>query len=99
MSKQPQPTEVPSHWFGPGHAPHFNRSVALASAAVKRAEAQLTESLRAGYPHGRRVQVIHHRGAFFGYVAGWDHYGCRVAVKNERTLKTSLWWAAHVQLA
>lgn len=91
--------DAPRYWFGPGHAPHFNRQVAKANEAVKAAEEALQEALRLGYPAGKRVAVIHHRGHFYGYVVGWDHYGCRVAVKNEATLKVSKWWAAHVQLS
>lgn len=90
--------DAPSYWFGVDRAPHFNRQVAKAHEAVKAAEDALRESLRLGYPEGKRVTVIHHRGHFYGYVVGWDHDGCRVVVKNENTLKVSKWWAAHVQL-
>lgn len=91
--------EAPSHWFGPGRAPHFNRQVAKAAQALKEAEQALEAALRLAYPPERRVAVIHGRGHFYGHVVGWDYWGCRVAVKNERTLKVSKWWAAHVQLS
>jgi len=91
--------DAPSHWFGVGKAPNFSRRVAQAAEAVTRAEKQLREALKHAYPEGRRVTVIHHRGHFSGYVVGWDEHGARVQVKNERSLKTSYWWAAHVQLA
>jgi hypothetical protein len=90
--------EVPSYWFGIGHAPRFSRNVALASLKVDEAKEALHEALKQGYPEGSEVFVIHSRGCFTGFVVGWDTWGCRVAVKNARTLKTSKWWAAHVQL-
>lgn len=90
--------EVPTYWFGVGHAPRFSRPVALASLAVDEAKNALLEALKQGYPDGREVFVIHSRGCFAGIVVGWDTWGCRVVVKNARTLKTSKWWAAHVQL-
>lgn len=89
---------IPDYWFGVGYAPHFSRPVAMAYEAAQQAQKKLQETLRTSYPMGARVTVIHHRGHFNGHVAGWDHYGCRVLVKNERTLKTSKWWAAHVQI-
>lgn len=90
---------APSYWFGPGLAPNFSRQVAKANEAVKDAQQELLETLRLGYPEGKRVAVIHYRGHFYGHVVGWDCRGCRVAVKNEATLKVSKWWAAHVQLS
>jgi hypothetical protein len=92
-------SDVPSYWLGPGHAPNFSRRVALASQAVTHAENALLEALKWSYPEGRDVHVIHSRGCFSGSVVGWDVWGCRVKVKNARTLKVSKWWAAHVQLA
>ena len=91
--------DAPAHWFGVGRAPNFSRRVAQASEAVRLAQQNLQATLKHAYPEGRRVTVIHHRGHFSGHVVGWDYDGCRVAVKNERTLKVSKWWAAHVQLA
>lgn len=91
--------DAPDHWFGPGSAPNFSRRVAQASASVKLAEANLLDALKYAYPLGARVEVIHYRGGFFGTVAGWDHGGARVLVKNERSGKSQKWWAAHVQLA
>ena len=90
--------DAPSYWFGPGHAPNFNRQVAKAYEAVKAAEQTLQETLRLGYPVGKRVIVIHHRGYFYGHVVGWGHEGCLVLVKNETSRKVSKWWAAHVEL-
>lgn len=98
MTMLPHIDGVPSYWFGPGQAPHFNRQVAKANEAVREAEQELRVALRLGYPLGRRVAVIHHRGTFYGHVVGWDSYGCRVAVQNESTRKMSKWWSAHVQL-
>lgn len=89
--------EIPGYWFGEGQAPDFDRSVAKASEAVRAAEQALLDALRLGYPVGWLVEVVHSRGRFFGYVVGWDHRGTRVLVQNERTLKVSKWWAAHVQ--
>ena len=91
--------DAPSYWFGPGRAPMFSRDVAAAHQSLKRAEERLQDALKRGYPEGRHVTVIHHRGMFWGRVVGWDHDGCRVAVKNEVTCKVSKWWAAHVQLS
>ncbi len=88
----------PAYWLGVGLAPHFSRPVAAAYEAVRQAEEKLLEALRTAYPMGARVAVIHYRGHFNGHVVGWDRSGCRVLVKNERTLKTSKWWAAHVQI-
>jgi hypothetical protein len=91
-------SDLPAHWFGLGVAPNFGRQVARASAALHAAEEALFQALKQDYPLGKRVAVIHYRGHFYGYVVGWDHVGARVAVKNEDSLKTSKWWAAHVQL-
>lgn len=96
--KSQQDSSVPAHWFGVGLAPHFSRRVAMDYEAVRQAKERLQETLRTSYPMGVRVAVIHYRGHFNGHVVGWDHEGCRVLVKNERTLKTSKWWAAHVQI-
>jgi hypothetical protein len=90
--------EIPSHWYGVGHAPRFSRCVARASQAVHDAEAALLAALEQGYPHGAAVYVIHSRGCFTGTVHSWDTYGCRVLVKNDRTQKVAKWWAAQVQL-
>lgn len=91
--------DTPDYWFGPGQAPGFDRAVAAAHEAVKRAEVVLQKALARGYPEGRHVTVIHSRGIFFGRVVGWDYHGCRVTVKNEVTGKVSKWWSAHVQLS
>lgn len=87
------------HWYGLGHAPRFSRCVARASRAVAEAQETLYAALQKGYPRGAEVYVIHHRGCFAGTVEGWDTFGTRVIVKNDRTGKVSKWWAAHVQLA
>lgn len=91
--------DAPAHWFGPGMAPNFSRKVAQAAESVQIAQKNLMDALIHAYPEGRRVTVIHYRGQFYGHVTGWDHHGSRVCVKNERTQKLSMWWAAHVQLA
>lgn len=91
--------DAPAHWFSSGCAPNFSRRVAQAAASVDLAEANLLSTLKYAYPEGRRVQVFHYRGSFFGTVAGWNKHGCRVVVRNERSQKVSGWWAAQVQLA
>lgn len=88
-----------SYWQGVGRAPNYSRSVEAASAVVNEAKQKLQETLKAEYPHGAHVRVIHHRGHFTGSVVGWDYDGSRVWVKNDRTEKTGKWWAAHVELA
>ncbi len=56
--------DAPDYWFGPGHAPMFSRAVASAHQKLKRAEEELQAALKRGYPEGRHVTVIHHRGMF-----------------------------------
>lgn len=87
--------DVPTHWYG--QASSFSRVVARASGAVHRAEEAMLDAMRSEYPKGCEVRVVHHRGAFVGHVQGWDKFGCRVIVHNDRTGKTSKWWAAQVE--
>ena len=90
---------VPEHWHGGvGYAPRFGRNTARAYVAMEAAQNALQATLKADYPLGARVDVIHHRGHFTGVVEGWDYYGARVLVRNDATQKASKWWAAHVQL-
>ena len=92
------PSSFPSHWLFPGHAPNFSRKVARCEAGVDRAKSLLRRMLQQEYPMDHPVKVVHHRGYFFGRVAGWDVHGTRVLVRNDRTGKESKWWAAQVQL-
>lgn len=85
-----------SHWEK--YAPGYSREVEQATAAVDKAEENLLAALRAAYPIGARVRVVHHRGEFMGVVSGYDTYGSRVRVMNCRSGKTAKWWAAHVEL-
>lgn len=85
-----------SYWRG--LAEGYSRRVESASKAVSDAQEVLQEVLRLEYPLGAVVRVVHHRGSFFGRVVGWDYFGSRVKVENERSGKTSKWWAAHVEL-
>ncbi len=84
-----------SYWDG--HAKGYSRKVEAANEAVKLAKENLLAMLEAEYPRGAHVQVVHHRGQFFGTVIGWDDFGARVAVLNNATGKYSKWWAAHVE--
>lgn len=98
MYMNPKNHGVPDYWLTSGTAPNFSREVARASETVRLAEGKLLAALRHQYPRGRRVQVVHGRGQFYGTVSGWDAQGSRVMVLNERTGKCCKWWAAHVQL-
>jgi hypothetical protein len=99
MTDRSDREQLPAHWRGIGTAPNCSVRVASAHEAIKDAQDRLLDALRAEYPRGKRVTVIHYRGHFCGYVVGWDTDGCRVVVKNERSLKVGKWWAAHVQLS
>lgn len=87
-----------SNWQRSGHAEGYSRWVERASNAVREAQEALQEALREEYPLGAIVRVVHHRGSFFARVVGWDYFGARVKVENERSGKISKWWAAHVEL-
>jgi hypothetical protein len=85
-------------WGGrEGYAERQSRDVELACRAVIAAKASLFDALKAAYPEGCWVEVVHHRGRFFGIVTGWDAEGSRIAVRNERSQKVNTWWSAHVQ--
>jgi len=80
-----------------GYAERQSKEVEQAYRAVIAAKASLVDALRSVYPEGCWVEVVHHRGRFFGIVTGWDAEGSRVAVRNERSHKVCKWWSAHVQ--
>lgn len=61
------------------------------------ADLRLLHVLEREYPFNCRVEVFHPTGRYTGRVRGWDHHGCRVAVTNEATGKTTKRWSAHVQ--
>lgn len=86
-----------SHWQGYGRAPGYSREVESANHAVREAEDHLRHVLQQEYPENCPVRVVHSRGQFRGKVIGWDVYGVRVIVRNDRTGKVNKWWAAHVE--
>lgn len=88
--------QITSH-FPRGYAERQSAEVEAAGDKVIAAKAALTEALKRAYPLDQRVEVVHHRGRFFGTVTGWDPEGSRVAVRNEITRKVCKWWSAHVQ--
>lgn len=68
-----------TYWAG--YAPNYSREVEAAHEAVKVAEDRLRASLKASYPLGALVRVVHQRSggmySFYGNVAGWDRHGSR----------------------
>jgi hypothetical protein len=89
--------DVPTHWSGSNTAPRFSRAVGKAAGAVGDATRKLLATMQREYPLGSEVRVVHGRGCFFGTVDGWDTHGIRIAVKNARSGKVCMWWAAHVE--
>ena len=86
-----------SYWEG--YAANYSRRVESAYARVRGAEKDLLEVMASEYPVGAHVIVVHSGGkSYSGTVTGWDSYGARVVVKNDRTWKVSKRWAAQVGL-
>lgn len=80
-----------------GYSDSYSREVIAASDAVHQARKNLQTTLQYEYPKDAPVKVTHHRGEYYGYVAGWDCHGCRVLVRNCETQKIKKWWAKHVE--
>lgn len=80
-----------------GYSDNYSREVIAASDAVHQAQKNLQTTLQYEYPKDAPVKVVHHRGEYYGFVAGWDYHGCRVIVRNCETQKIKKWWARHVE--